>query len=187
MKHRTDEEMIWKTLGSEYLIKRPWLTARRDQVELPNGKRNNEYYVLEYPTWVNVIAVTREDKIILERQYRHALGVVSTEIVAGCAEEGEMPIDAAKRELQEETGYTGGTWSELMIAAPNSSTMTNLCHCFLAEGVELTAQKDWDATEDIEVFLKTKQEVRTMLEEGVFQQAMMVAPLWKYFAQQTKQ
>jgi ADP-ribose pyrophosphatase len=186
MKQRTDEEMSWKTLDSEYLIKRPWLTARRDKVELPTGKVFDEYYVLEYPTWINVIAITKEGKMILERQYRHALGVVSTEIVAGCVEEGETPLEGARRELKEETGYTGGTWTELMISAPNPGTMTNLCHSFLAEGVELTAQKDWDATEDIEVFLKTKQEVRDMLEQGVFQQAMMIAPLWKYFAQQTK-
>ena len=65
MKQRTDEEMRWKTLGSEYLIKRPWLTARRDKLELPTGKVFDEYYVLEYPTWVNVIALTKERKIII--------------------------------------------------------------------------------------------------------------------------
>lgn len=182
MKQRTDEEMRWKTLGSEYLIKRPWLTARRDKLELPTGKVFDEYYVLEYPTWVNVIALTKERKIILERQYRHALGVVSTEIVAGCVEEGEPPIEGAQRELQEETGYTGGKWTELMTISPNPSTMTNLCHCFLAEGVERTTKQHWDATEDLEVFLKNEEEVFAMLQQGVFLQAMMVAPLWKYFA-----
>lgn len=183
MKHRTDEELLWKTLDSEYLVNRPWLTARRDKVELPNGKRFDEYYVLEYPTWVNVVAITKGGKMILERQYRHALGVASTEIVAGCVEKGETPLEGAKRELEEETGYTGGTWTQLMTLAPNPSTMTNLCHCFLAEGVEQTSQMQWDATEDIEVFLKTKEEVRRMLEQGIFLQAMMVAPLWKYFVQ----
>ena len=130
MKHRTDKELLWKTLDSEYLINRPWLTARRDKVELPNGKRFDEYYVLEYPTWVNVVAITKDGKMILERQYRHALGVVSTEIVAGCVEKGETPLEGARRELEEETGYTGGTWTQLMTLAPNPSTMTSLCHCF---------------------------------------------------------
>lgn len=182
MKQRTDEEMTWKTLGSEYLIKRPWLTARRDKVELPTGKVFNEYYVLEYPTWVNVIAITKDGEMILERQYRHALGVVSVEIVAGCVEEGETPLEGARRELQEETGYTGGTWTELMTISPNPSTMNNLCHCFLADGVRQTTGPHWDATEDLDVFLKSKEEVFAMLQQGQFVQAMMTAPLWKYFA-----
>lgn len=50
----------WEVLHSEYLIQRPWLTARRDCVRLPNGVENDEYYVLEYPDWVNVIAITAE-------------------------------------------------------------------------------------------------------------------------------
>ena len=80
---KTDKDMMWKTLSSEYLIRRPWLTARRDCVALPDGRENDEYYVLEYPEWVNVIAETTDGRLILERQYRHALDVVSTEICAG--------------------------------------------------------------------------------------------------------
>ncbi len=181
MKSRTDEEMLWKTLDSEYLIERPWLTARRDKVLLPDGKVFDEYYVLHYPTWINVVAITRDGQMLLERQYRHACGIVSTEIVAGCVEDGETPLEGAKRELWEETGYTGGTWSELMTIAPNPSTMDNYCHCFVAEGVERTSERHLDDTEDIEVILRSKQETLDMLRQGVFVQAMMVAPLWKYF------
>lgn len=185
MRQRRDEEMAWKKLDSKYIIHRPWLTARRDKVQLPNGKIFDEYYVLEYPTWVNVVAVTQSGELILERQYRHALGIVSTEIVAGCVEKGETPLDGAKRELLEETGYTGGTWSELMAVAPNPSTMTNLCHCFVAKNVIPTSNRHWDETEDIEVFLKSKRETLEMLRQGQFTQAMMIAPLWKYFADHT--
>ena len=60
----------WKTLKSEYLFKRPWLTARRDVVQLPNGVVNNEFYVLEYPDWVNVIAITKDGLFVFVRQYR---------------------------------------------------------------------------------------------------------------------
>ena len=58
-----DKDKQWTVLESEYLIRRPWLTARRDWVRLPNGVENNEYYVLEYPDWVNVIALTEDGKI----------------------------------------------------------------------------------------------------------------------------
>ena len=60
----------WEVLESEYLIQRPWLTARRDKVKLPNGVVNDEYYVLEYPDWVNVIAITEDGRFVMERQYR---------------------------------------------------------------------------------------------------------------------
>ena len=63
MRVSDDDDRKWKVLKSEYLFKRPWLTARRDEVELPNGVRNPEYYVLEYPDWVNVLAITRDTPI----------------------------------------------------------------------------------------------------------------------------
>jgi hypothetical protein len=94
----------WKTLKSEYLIKRPWLTARRDTVELPTGVTNDEYYVLEYPDWINVIAITEDGQMVFVRQYRYALGITSFEIVAGVIEKGEEPLEAARRELQGRDG-----------------------------------------------------------------------------------
>lgn len=180
--HRSDKDMRWKILQSEYLIKRPWLTARRDKVQLPGGKIHDEYYVLEYPAWINVIAETKDGKLILERQYRHAAGIISTEICAGVAEDDETPLEAAQRELMEETGYGGGEWTEIMTVCPNPSTMTNYCHCFLARGVERQGGQHLDYTEDIEIFLAGKGEVLAMLEQNVFKQAMMIAPLWRYFA-----
>ena len=63
----------WELLGSEYLIRRPWLTARQDHVRLPSGVEMKEYYVLEYPEWVNVLAITKDGKFLMEKQYRHGL------------------------------------------------------------------------------------------------------------------
>ncbi len=174
--------MKWETLGSVYLIKRPWLTARRDTVKLPNGTVHDEYYVLEYPDWINVIAETKDGKIIIERQYRHGLGIESYEIYAGVMENGEKPLQAAKRELQEETGHAGGEWQEIMTLSPNSGAMTNMCHCFVAKGVEKISDQHLDNTEDIDVYLFNKEKVFNMLNHREFKQALMVAPLLKYFS-----
>ncbi len=182
MAQRKDEEMMWKVLSSEPVIERPWLTARRDRVLLPTGKIHPEYYILHYPDWVNVIAETTGGHIILERQYRHALGIVSTEICAGVAEKGETPLEAAQRELLEETGFAGGEWQLLLKMAPNPSSNDNYCYSFLARGVSRSAERHLDETEDIEVSFHTKREVYQMLCEGKFLQALMIAPLWKYFA-----
>ena len=181
-KSMNNDNKKWKVLDSEYLIKRPWLTARRDKLELPDGRIMDEYYVLEYPDWVNVIAITKHGQFVMEKQYRHGLGVYSTELPCGVMEKGEDPMEAAKRELLEETGYSGGNWSKLMTLSPNPGSMSNLAHCFLAVGVEKTAQQSLDENEELEVLLMSEDDVRSLLKDGGICQALMVAPLYKYFS-----
>ena len=82
----------WKVLSSQYLIRKPWLTARVDKLELPDGRIMPEYYVLEYPDWVNVIAITKDGKFVMERQYRHAAGITAYELPCGVIEKGESPL-----------------------------------------------------------------------------------------------
>ncbi len=171
----------WRILESEYLIKRPWLTARKDKVQLPDGRVNPEYWVLEYPDWVNVIAITKDGQFVMERQYRHAAGVTCYELPCGVMEEGETPLEAAKRELMEETGYGNGEWKELMALSANPSSMTNMAHSFLAIGVERIAEQHLDETEELTVHLLSREEVWDLLENNKMIQALMVAPLMKYF------
>ena len=170
----------WKLLESEYLVRRPWLTARRDRLELPDGRIIPEYYVLEYPDWVNVIAITKDGQFVMERQYRHAARKISLELPCGVMEEGETPLEAAQRELLEETGFGGGQWKKLMELSPNPSAMSNTTHCFLAIGVEKIAEQHLDETEELSVLFMTKEEVKRMLNENQICQALMVAPLYKY-------
>ena len=175
---------MWKIVESEYLFNRPWLTVRRDKVELPDGRTNDEFYVLEYPDWVNVIAITRDGEFVMERQYRHGIGLTCYEICAGVIEKGETPLDAAKRELLEETGYGNGQWKEIMTISGNSSTTNNYTHCFVATGVEKIGTQHLDHTEDISVHLLSHQEVEALLENNLISQALMAAPLWRYFCTQ---
>lgn len=170
----------WKVLESEYLVRRPWLTARRDRLELPDGRIIPEYYVLEYPDWVNVIAITKDGQFVMERQYRHAARKISLELPCGVMEEEETPLEAAQRELLEETGFGGGQWKKLMELSPNPSAMSNTTHCFLAIGVEKIAEQHLDETEELSVLFMTKEEVKRMLNENLICQALMVAPLYKY-------
>lgn len=177
-----DDKMKWDVVKSEYLHRRPWLTVRQDAVRLPNGTVYDEYYVLEYPTWINVIALTADGKFVMVKQYRHGLGIVATELCAGVAEEGEQPIDAAKRELLEETGFGGGEWELNMVISANPGSQNNLSYSFIARGVERIADQHLDATEDIKVEILTEDEVWEMLVNDRMKQSLMAAPLWKYFA-----
>ena len=183
METSANDDRKWKILSSEYLIKRPWLTARRDCVQLPNGVVNKEYYVLEYPDWVNVIAITKEGKFLMERQYRHGLQYTGYEICAGVCEKGEAPLESAQRELYEETGFGGGMWKEIAVLSANPSTMNNLCHCFVATDVERVSTQHLEPTEDITVCQMSVEEVRQLLVDDKIKQALMAAPLWRYFAE----
>ena len=101
----------WKVLHSEYLSRKPWLTVRCDHLKLPNGNEIPNYYVLEYPDWINVLAITKDQKFVFVKQYRHALGITAYELCAGVCETSDAsPLESAKRELSEETGYGNGTW-----------------------------------------------------------------------------
>ncbi|MDO4163872.1 MAG: NUDIX hydrolase [Bacteroides sp.] len=178
------DDRKWEVLKSEYLIRRPWLTARRDLVKLPTGVEIPEYYILEYPDWVNVIAITKEGQFVLVRQYRHGLQETRYEICAGVCEEGEDPLVSAQRELYEETGYGQGCWTEWMTISANASTMTNLTHCYLAVDVELISTQHLEETEDLSVHLLSEKEVKCLLLNDEVKQSLMAAPLWKYFALQ---
>ncbi len=177
-----NEDGKYKVLKSKYIHKRPWLTARVEEIELPNGIINDEYYVLEYPDWVNIIAITEDEHFIMERQYRHALGNTCYELPCGVMEKGETPLESAQRELAEETGYTGGKWELLMDIAPNPGSQTNMAHCFVARDVKKTCQQHLDRTEDIEIHLLTKKEVKYLMDNNLIIQSLMLAPLWRIFA-----
>ena len=182
MNKQDKDPMEWEMLESEYLFERPWLTARREHVKLPTGAEILDFYVLEYPEFCNVIAITKDGKFLMERQYRHAQHYTGYEIPAGCVEEGEDPMEAAKRELYEETGFSGGEWSKLMTISPNAGACTNYSHTFLAVGVERISEQHLEESEDIKIVLMEQEEVIRMLKNDEFHQAMMAAPLWKYFA-----
>lgn len=176
----------WEVIESNMIISRPpWLSVRHDKVRLPDGRINPEFYVLEYPDWVNVIAITDQGKYVMERQYRHGLGRTCVEICAGVMEPGETPEQAARRELEEETGFVGGNWHKLMSVSGNASTTSNLTHCFVAIGVMPAGHRHLDSTEDLDVELMEEHEVYDLLLKDGIKQSLMAAPLWRWFA--TKQ
>lgn len=92
----------WTILKSTYILKNNWISLRGDTCKLPNGKIIEPYYVLEYPTWVNVVALTKEKEVILIRQYRHGLQKTIWEIPGGNMDSvDKSPLEAIKRELKE--------------------------------------------------------------------------------------
>jgi 8-oxo-dGTP pyrophosphatase MutT (NUDIX family) len=165
--------MNWKILSSEYLFSDLWFKVRKDICETPGGKIVNPYYVYEFPTWVTALALTSDGKVILERQYRHALGEVCIEIPGGCVDDTDAGLEEAiKRELLEETGYTFDSYEYLGKISANPSTNNNLMHMFLARGGKKTSSQQHDHNEEIEIELVSLSELKQMIRENKIVQAM---------------
>jgi 8-oxo-dGDP phosphatase len=173
-----DDPGIWKVLTREYLARKPWYTVRVDRVELPNGTIIPEYWISEYAPWVNVVALTERDEVVLIRQYRHGIGAVHYELPAGSSDPGDTSMEeGARRELREETGYGGGRWSLLATLSANPALQNNLTYTFLAEGVTPVGAAAPEASEDIRVHLTPLADIQGLVERGGFLQALHVAPL----------
>jgi len=170
--------MKWKILTSEYLVKAPWAVLRRDKCEMPSGHIVPEYYVLEYPNWVNVVAFTKENEIILVRQYRHGAGKEFLEIPGGVIDEGEEALFAAKREMLEETGYAFDSMEKLVDLYPNPATSTNITTTFIARGGVKVKEQALDDQEEIVVILVSIEETKKLLRDNKIGQALHAAALF---------
>jgi 8-oxo-dGTP pyrophosphatase MutT (NUDIX family) len=168
--------MKWKVLFSEYLFNDRWFKVRREVCETPGGKIVDPYYVYEFSTWVGALPITEDGKVIMIRQYRHALGEVCLEIPGGCVDDTDANFEEAiARELMEETGYSFSEMQYLGRISPNPSTNTNLLHMFLAKGGKKIAGQKLDENEEIEVVLMTIDELKQLLLENKIVQAMHVS------------
>ena len=168
----------WKVVGSQYVVRDPWMTLRADHCEMASGVTLSPYYVEESPDWVHIVAFDSYDRILIIRQYRHGAGLISTELPSGAVESGEEPTHAARRELLEETGCTAETLVPLPILSPNPARYANRIHAFVATGTRCVQQQNLEATEEIEFEFLTLREVLLLIDDGMFPQALHTASLF---------
>lgn len=171
-------QLKWETLSTKYIIKEPWATMRKDTCRMPNGTIVDDYYVLEYSDWANAVAITEDNEILLIKQYRHAADVVLLEIPGGVIDAGEDPKTAIKRELLEETGYLFEDIEQISMMYPNPSTGTNICHGFLARSGKLVQGQKLDEHEEIIVEKVSIKEVKQLLLDNKFGQALHISALF---------
>ena len=167
----------WKVLESSYFRPR----FRLDKIEFPNGKFLDAT-IFEFRAWANVIALTKDNEVVLIKQYRHGVEQVLWEIPGGVVEDDEDPLDGVKRELLEETGYTASKFIQVGALYPNPAIQTNTMYCFLALDAELMGEQELDDGEDIEVHLVPLNELVAMTKRGEFPHALQVAALFQALA-----
>lgn len=136
-----------------------------------------EFYVLNCPDWINVVAYTESGALILIEEWRQGTQSLSLELPAGVVDPGETAFEAAKRELLEETGYTAPRWFELGWVHPNAALQGNRCTTFLAEDARRVADPKLDPTEAIDLRLTSYAEASRWLAEGQITHAMAVVAL----------
>ncbi|HVI49373.1 MAG TPA: NUDIX hydrolase [Chitinophaga sp.] len=167
--------MDWKLLESEYLFRDSWLTARRDKCLTPGGKIIEPYYVLEYNDWVNAVAVTEDNEVIMIRQFRQGIGKTILEIPGGTMDPTDAsPLTAIQRELLEETGYAFKEVISLGAVAPNPASSNNLTHMFLATGGRKVQDQQLDHNEEIEVVVMPLSELQQLILENSILQSLHV-------------
>ena len=156
----------WERLGSEMLLANRYFSLRSDRLRLPDGAIKDPYFVLERPDAAIIVPITESNEVVLVRQYRPPLEMMELGPPAGLVEEGERPEEAARRELAEETGYTGGEWEPLGSLASSPSLKDNWAYLFLARGVEETVAPDPDEHELVEVVKVPLEDLRDLVHSG---------------------
>ncbi len=154
----------WKTLNSDYLYRTPFGNLRKDTCKLPDGKVIDDYYVNEYSDWVNAVVLTKENKLVLVEQYRHAGEDFFLEIPAGKTENHESDEEGILREVREETGFISKhqpvQLGDLMV---NPAAQNNRIKTYLILNAYREYEQDLDETEEVNVVLLDFEEMGSLI------------------------
>ena len=177
-----DDDLRWKRLAmgppTDYAI----FDAHVCQSVHPATGKTKSFTVIDSPNWVNVIALTPRDEVVMVRQFRHGIDDLTLEIPGGIVDPGEDALTAAQRELYEETGYRAERWVKLGEVESNPAFMNNHCGIFLALDANLAGDGDLDETEFIEVQLHPLESIPEQMAEGAIRHSLVVSGFFFFLA-----
>ncbi len=152
------------------------IVARRRS---PHTDLSHAFYRLQGPDWVNVVAFTEGGELLVVEQFRHGIDEATLEVPGGSCDPGEDPLESARRELREETGFESGHWIPLGSCTPNPATLTNRCHTFLALACKPVGALELDAAEELRVWACPWSEWEGLLREGRVHHALVLTACFK--------
>lgn len=170
----------WRVLREEHLQHCRVFDVHVATMESPHTGSAHPFYRIESPAWVNVVALTPRDELVMVRQFRQGSRVVTLEIPGGLVDPGESPEAAAARELIEETGYRAGHLASLGSLNPNPALFGNRCHMQVALDCEPAAEIQNSATEETLVELVPLASLPDLLQRGAIDHALVVAALYSF-------
>lgn len=168
----------WTRISTRLVYENPWIRVREDQVISPTGAPGI-YGVVESRIAIGVVALTDDHRVHLVGQHRYATDVYSWEIPEGGGEEGESPLQAAQRELREETGLRASSWEQLGGEIHLSNCFTSeRAHLFIARGLSQGAMAPDETEQLVQKTVEVKEALR-MVEEGLVYDGLTVIALLK--------
>lgn len=169
----------WEILEDKKVYETPIFSLHQNKV-LPDGTNNPAlFYVLNAPEWINVIALTGDNQILLVEQYRHGIHETTLEIPGGMVDSGENPEEAAKRELLEETGFSSDSWVFLGKTSSNPAILSNYTHLYLAKNCVKTASQQTDGHEDIKIHTMPLVDFLQLVDDGIVHHSIVLAAVTK--------
>jgi 8-oxo-dGTP pyrophosphatase MutT (NUDIX family) len=175
--------LIWREVAHEIVADYRVFSVERSRAISPDDGGEHAFYRIRSTEWTQIVPVTKDQKIVLVRQYRHGAGRLTLEIPGGLVDAGENPREAAMRECLEETGYRARDAVSLGVLSPNPALFANRLHGYLATDVELERAIKNEGTEQTEVVLVAVRDVPGMILSGEIDHALVVATLWRYLHQ----
>jgi 8-oxo-dGTP pyrophosphatase MutT (NUDIX family) len=185
MSQPTEPPYRWKKLREELFAKTRIFDVVRAFFHHPRREKEQDFFVINPPDWVNVVALTPDRQLVLVRQFRYGINEFSLEIPGGVIDAGEDPVAAGVRELREESGFVGRSARLLGSVHPNPAMQSNRCHLVLVEEARRSAGLDWDPDEEMEIMTLPVDEVYALAQRGgithslVLDGLLLFAPHWE--------
>lgn len=170
----------WRTIQEETLLETSVFDVKHRRALLENESLEGDFYLIKAPVWVNVIATTGEDKVVIVEQYRHGIEAPTIEIPGGVVDQEESPRHAAARELEEETGYRAERWHDLGKVSSNPALFTNYTHLYWAENCQYYKQPSMDRHEFIKTHLVDLDRFFEWIYNGEIHHTLVVAAAGKF-------
>jgi ADP-ribose pyrophosphatase len=171
----------WKKTGSKPAGDFRIFSIRADRKVSPRTGQEHEFYVLESVNWVNVIATTPNQELVMVEQYRHGSDTVELEIPGGMLDAHDAsPAAGGIRELREETGYEGEQPQIIGEIFPNPAIMSNICHTLWVQNCRPKHSLQWDHGEDLITRLVPWAEVPGLVAAGKIRHALVVVAIYHY-------
>ena len=157
----------WEVLERECVADgTPWIRVHREKVRVEDGRVIDDYFTIEEPDFAVVFAVTPLEEVVGIWHYKHGPGRINLGLPAGYVKDGEPPLEAARRELLEETGYTASSWQHLGSFSVHGNRGCGKAHVFTARDAMKTGNPSPDDLEEIRVELLPFPALREHLRKG---------------------